>query len=303
MKSILTAVPVLLLMTTMARGQEVEPGPGEDRFESEVRLDAILLDNLFQAPEGEPQEDVSGGRLELRGAWDLAAGGLATLYGRLGHTEYDSGLDASQNLGLGLRGESGIHGWNLLGEYFNDRPSVEADVFDQADVTRVTAAYQVRPVPSWQFGLEGVVEQQSYAAAVDRDNDFSSLGAAVRYRGFGRAFSPEIGYSVGSRDVDNDVSSHDQDELFARVISAPTEDLHLALRWRLRQREYTTGDATASNFGREDDRTQWAFTGAWRSGPRLSWNLYLAREESESTRPGVDFDTTIATFGIGYRLD
>ena len=303
MKSILSAVLIVLLGVGGAIAQEVEEKLPEDRFRSEVRLDAILLDNLFQAPDGEPQEDVTGGRLELRGGWDLTADGRWNLYGRIGHTEYDSGIDASQNVGLGLRGENKIHGIDLFGEYFNDRPSVEADLFDQADVTRLTATYELRPVDAWQLSLKGVVEQQSYEAAVARDNDFSSVGAAIRFRGFGRAFSPEIGFSTGSRDVDNGESSHDEDEYFARILSAPTEALYLSLRYRLRDREYTTGDPTASNFGRQDDRAQWAFNAAYESSPRLAWNLYLTREKSDSTRPDVDFETGIATFGVAIRLD
>lgn len=280
-------------------------GAGQsDGLRVELRLNALFHDNLFQAPDGAPQEDVKGGQVEGRLEGPVGASGAWTGFGRLSYTEYDSGLDPSQAIVLGLRGGSRPHRLEISAEYANDRPSVDLDVVDQADVFRLAGRYDLRPaaIDDWQFSLLGTLEQQRYARADGRDNDFWSAGAAMRYRGFGRGFSPEIGYGLGTREVDDPRQSYDQTEAWVRVISEPVEALYLALRYRLRQREYTVGDAAASNFGREDDRPQWSLTAAYRTGEHLLWNLYWAHESSDSSRPGVDFTTQTLVAGLGWRF-
>ncbi|KAB2957280.1 MAG: DUF560 domain-containing protein [Thermoanaerobaculia bacterium] len=289
----------LLFLGPQALAQTV---PAESGLRAELRLNALFHDNLFQAPDSAPQEDVKGAQVEGRLEGPIGAGGAWTGFARLSYTDYDSGLDPSQTIVLGLRRGSRVHRLEVAAEYANDRPSVDLDVVDQADVARLTGHYDLRPLDDWQFSLLGSLEQQRYARAAGRDNEFWSAAAALRYRGFGRGFSPEIGYGLGARDVDDPSQSYDQTEAWVRVISEPVEALYLALRYRLRQREYTVADALASNFGREDDRPQWSLTAAYRTGEHLLWNLYWAHESSDSSRAGVDFTTQTLVLGAGWRF-
>lgn len=297
-------IPVALVLAACGAQPGLAQQPAEDDspLKTEIRLNGLFFDNLFQAPDGQPQEDVRALQVEGRLEGALGATGAWQGYGRASYTDYDSGLDPSQTIVLGLRGGSRVHRLEVAAEYANDRPSVDLDVVDQADVARLTGHYDLRPLDDWQFSLLGSLEQQRYARAAGRDNEFWSAAAALRYRGFGRGFSPEIGYGLGARDVDDPSQSYDQTEAWLRVISEPVEALYLALRYRLRQREYTVADALASNFGREDDRPQWSLTAAYRTGEHLLWNLYWAHESSDSSRAGVDFTTQTLVLGAGWRF-
>lgn len=294
----------LILALLVWSGQQVfaQTVNDESGVRADLRLNALFHDNLFQAPDGAPQEDVKGAQVEGRLEGPIGASGTWTGFGRLSYADYDSGIDPSQAIVLGVRGGSRLHRLEVTAEYANDRPSVDLDVVDQADVGRLAGLYELRPLDDWQFSLLGSLEQQRYARAAGRDNEFWSAGAAVRYRGFGRGFSPELGFGVGARDVDDPSQSYDQTEAWARVISEPAEKLYLALRFRLRQREYTVSEALASNFGREDDRPQWSLTAAYRTGEHLLWNLYWAHESSDSSRAGVDFTTQTLALGAGWRF-
>lgn len=295
------AVALLMALTVPGTAPGQPTARNDSGWSGEVGLVGVAHDNLFQAPPGEPEEDVRGLRAEGRFRWRWDRAGSWLLDGAASATDYDSGLDPSQSVSVALVRE-GRHGVELELEYANDRPSIETDVFDQADVTRFTGRYVFRPTRAWQITAVAIGEQQNYSRATGRDNDFVSIGGAVRYRGFGRRFSPELGYARGERDVDTSSGSHEQDEFFVRVISAPVDPLYLSLRFRLRERDYTTDDPEASNLGRSDDRKQWALTAVWRMNPRWALNLYLAREESDSSRAGVDFETSVALLGVSWRF-
>jgi hypothetical protein len=290
-----------LALAPLAVAARAQSGP-PDRFQFEVRLGVISIENLFQAPAGSPEADVRGSQGELRFNWNLGAAGATALYLRAGHTEYSEELESSQSYVLGLKGRKGWHGFDVQVEHANDRPSVEADEFDQADVTRATLLYELFPTSDWQITLRGEAEQQSYARALGQDNDYSAAGVALRYRGFGRAFSPEVGYLAGNREVDRASSSHDIEEYWVRIISSPARGSYFALRYRVRQRDYTIDDPASRNFGRRDDREQWSLTAAVDTGRYLQWGLYYSRESSESTRPGVDFDTSLAVLTVTLRF-
>lgn len=294
------AVMVWVTGARAALGQR--PQLYELPLHTEIRVNGLYFENLFQAPDGQPQENVKGLQVEGRIEGDLGATGAWKGYGRLSASDFDHGLDPSETLGLGLQGGSKVHRLDLYAEYSNDRPSVDVDIVDQADVGRLSAIYDFRGLENWQFSALGTLEQQKYAHAVANDNRFWSAGAAVRYRGFGRAFSPELGFTTGKRDVDSANESYDQDESWVRVISEPVDALYLALRYRLRRRDYTVGVPAASNFGRSDDRPQWSLVASYRTGEHLLWNLYWSREQSNSSRPGVDFTTQYVIAGVGWRF-
>ena len=123
-----------------------------------------------------------------------------------------------------------------------------------------------------------------------------AAGAAVRYRGFGPYFSPEIGFVAGQRDVENDAEDHSQNDMYLRVRSAVTPTIYLSGRYRHRIREYDT-------IAREDTRDQWTLAGDWRFHRFLGANVYVAIENADSTNANRAFDTETFGVGLSVRLD
>ena len=87
----------------------------------------------------------------------------------------------------------------------------------------------------------------------------------------------------------NDTDDHDQRQIWLHVRSRLTERFSLGARYRFRHREYSTGLATARNFGREDDRQQVVATADLQTGSRLGWGLYYAHEDADSTLDTRDY--------------
>jgi hypothetical protein len=110
-----------------------------------------------------------------------------------------------------------------------------------------------------------------------------------------------VGFSTGERDVDDPSEDHDQQDVWLKVRSIPTPSLYLSFRYRVRMREYTTGDPLSDDFGREDDRDQWTLTASYQLTPRLAANLYADHLDADSTKASRVFETTL--FGLGVTLD
>jgi hypothetical protein len=128
------------------------------------------------------------------------------------------------------------------------------------------------------------------------------LGTAVRYRGFGSAFSPEVGLHWSRRHVQDGAEDLAQRELFVRLRWVPARGAYLGLRYRRRHRDYAVDDPLARNFGRKDTRQQWALSADLRPGARRSWRLYYAREGSDSTRASGVFTTQLLGVGLTVRF-
>lgn len=297
-----------LLLVTLMLGAPLaaqEPaGANEGRDESdaslasELRLQGWRFDNFFQASDADLEQDIDALGAELRFARSGSAGWLP--YFRANYLDYDDeALDASYGGRVGARFAGRPHRFDIYLDHQLDRPTFDiGDVFDTADVTTLVADYGFRFVKDWELGLQGEAQQQSFGELEIKDNEFMGVGASLRFRGFGSAFSPEIGYMTGEREVDDATETYDQAETYVQVRSAPAETLYLSLRYRMRERDYTTPEATASNFGRKDDRDQWALTADWRMLPRLTWNLYWATEDAKSTRVEREFDTQTVLLGL-----
>jgi hypothetical protein len=107
---------------------------------------------------------------------------------------------------------------------------------------------------------------------------------------------------LGERDAEDPGEDHDQRDLFVKLRSAPSPALYLTLRYRHRTRDFDAPDASFTNFGREDDRRQWVATADLRTGERLTWGLYYAFEDADSTLPARRFDASLIALGATYRL-
>lgn len=268
----------------------------ERRFEAEVRLNALRFVNFFQAPEGAPEEDVDAWAAELRLRAPL--GEVLEGYLHADFTDYED-LEASQGLTAGLRSEGERRGFDVYAEALRNRPSFDiGDRVEQADIGRLAGEYSYRVTDDWQLTGTADFEQQRFDVTESRDNEYLGAGAFVRYRGFGSELSPEVGVVFGERDADDRNEDHSQRDLFLKVRSAPTRALYLTARYRHRTRDYDVETPFASNFQREDTRRQVVLTADLKTGAILTWNLYWAYEDADSTNPTRDFTAQLIALGV-----
>lgn len=284
--------------TASTRDRDRERAAVDDRrIRGDLRLNALRFDNFFQAPDGSPQQDVDAWAGELRFAIPFAE--TLEAYSNLNYTTYDDPLDASQGITAGLRSAGRTHGFDLFGEYLTNRPSGDVgELVEQADIRRVAGEYSYRVTSDWQLSALGDYQQQDFDISQGKDNTFVDLGGAIRYRGFGSAFSPEIGATFGDRDAEDPDEDHEQRDLFLKIRSAPSDWAYLSFRYRHRTRDYSIADPFASNFEREDTRQQWVATADLRTGSVLTWNLYYSYEDAESTRVNREFTTSLFAAGL-----
>lgn len=271
-------------------------------FETWLKLQGHFYENFFQTPSSEPGEDVSAGygglgiSLRLSDTYPLRA------YANVHYLKYDdSELDSSNGVRVGLRSDARPHSFDVYGDLQMDRPTFDVgDEFDRADIRTFAGEYAFRFAKDWQVSVDGELQKQEFDISPDRDNDFSALGGAIRYRG-SRAFSPEIGFRSGERDVNDATLSYDQTDKYLQIRSSLSR-VYLSVRYRMREREYTTDDVTSSNFGREDDRDQIAVSADVTLSDLLLLNFYASREETDTNIAGRDFDTSMYVAGVTFRF-
>jgi hypothetical protein len=261
-----------------------------------VRFNGLVLGNFFQAPDGQAGEDVNATAAEVRLVARPAVLHPLHAYLHIGAVDFET-LGTSPGATIGARLEGRPHSFDVALEVLQDRPSLElGDEFDEADTLRLVGDYSFRVTRDLELIALGEIQQQSMRISPSRDNQFMAGGAAVRYRGFGSHFSPEIGFVAGQRDVENDAEDHSQNDMYLRVRSAVTPTIYLSGRYRHRIREYDT-------VSREDTRGQWTLAGDWRFHRFLAANVYVAIENADSTNANRAFDTETYGLGLSVRLN
>lgn len=272
-----------------------------ETLRSEIRTYAFEFDNFFQAPEGVPEEDVSLIRVEGRLAGDLSRESPWAAYARARWDAYGSGLDEAWGAGAGVRYEGKVHEVDLYSEFEQDRPVFDVgDEFDRAEVLRFDGEYSYRVTEAWEVNALGEFRDEEFSQIPSKNNEFTEAGGAVRYRGWGYDFSPEIGAEWGQRDAVDPNEDMDQRDLWLKLRSIPVRDLYLSLRFRYRTRDYSIGDPAASNFEREDDRRQVALAADYGINEWLSVNGYWSYEDADSTKETRIFETQL--YGVGVAV-
>jgi len=274
---------------------------------AEARVNTWYFGNFFQAPDDQPKKNVPALSIEGRLTHPLPLKSIRQPVDGYVNLEYlhffQSGFGGSPGLRAGVRSEGRPHAWDASAQIQKDRPAFDVgDQVDKTDIARLNAEYAYRFRQNWQFGSAGTLETQSFSAAADRDARFYGIGVSARYRGFGSIFSPEIGFAVGSRKVDDPTEDYGQRDLILQVRSAPTRPLYLTARLRHRLRNYDTGDTASSNFGRDDKRDQLVVSVDRTHNAKITWNFYFAWENADSTRESRSFETFLTTLGLTYRL-
>ena len=275
--------------------------PADPRLEWQIRALGFRFENFFQAPAGEPEQDVETFRTEGKVAFRLRPDRPLAVYGQAGFTGYGDGLDDSTRIGLGLESEARGREWAAGLERIRDQPVFEVgDEFDRADVLRAAVRSAHRITDDWE--LTGLAEwrRQEFDLTAQKDNDFYSGGGAIRYRGWGYGFSPEIGVELGRRDAEDPNEDHDQQDVWLKIRSVPTPPLYLSLRYRHRTRDYSIDDPLASNFDREDERDDWTLNGRYRLTEWAALDLYYKYLDADSDKESRIFSTH--TLGLGVTV-
>lgn len=291
----LLAITILLL-------SPMSPLSAQAGAERELRVGGFGFDNFFQAPDGVAKEDVDALEALLRFSWASSKHPLRHRYLGAGMTSY-SGLDQSPLLEAGLRHDGRPGSWQAAVETRFNRPTVDLDEGnDTSDLLHLSGRYGYRLHQDWEVSALADFYQQSFDTLTENDNDLVVVGGAVRYRGFGYGFSPEIGYAAGQRRADSSNQDYDQDEYWIKIRSAPTKRLYLSARYRFRDRRYPVSDLAASNFDRQDERGQWSLTASHDLFGSLTGILYYAYEDADSTLPSRVFTTSVLSLGLSTRF-
>jgi hypothetical protein len=293
----------LALLAAPAAAQTRRPGPGSPAppppaFGGHVRLSAALFDNFFQAPDGDPHDNVPAAMVEA--GLHRRLGQRMLVYGDVDYTSYRD-FRPSGGVTAGLRREGRPHAWDVQAQVLRGRPSREVrDEFDRANALGLAVQYGYRR-GDWEPLALADVRHETYELSPAKRNDVFNAGAGVRYRGFGR-ISPEVGFRLGRRDVEDDNEDLSQREVYLRLRWAPAPPTYLSLRVRRRFRDYTIDDTGARNFGREDTRTQVVASADLRQTSRVGATVYYALEASDSTHPRGEFTSHMLAAGVVVRF-
>ncbi|HVR70437.1 MAG TPA: hypothetical protein VMT87_06285, partial [Vicinamibacteria bacterium] len=266
-----------VLITCWAAAAEAEvrsatrEAPPSRRIEAELRLNVLFFDNFFQAPEPLPDKSVLAGGTEAYVSSRPWKNRSLRAFGHASYVRY-GGFGPSGGATAGVRSEDRRRPFELAAHYRSGRPSREVgDVLDRADSVGLAAEYGRRVGGDIQLTALGDVGREWYDLAPSKRNHVFGLGGAVRYRGFGSAFSPEVGFRWSRRDVQDEAEDLAQRELFVRLRWVPARGAYLGLRYRRRHRDYAVDDPLARNSGRKDTRQQWTLSADLRPGARRSW--------------------------------
>ena len=302
------AAAMLTILPFALRAQESDTLPSTQRADSsagiqgEVRVNGMHFGNFYQAPDSADRRNVRALAVDGRVEWPLVRSGNTRLYGAGNLVVYDD-PDPSTRIAGGVHTRRGTRVADLSAGFRSNAPRFDVgDRFEQADILDVAAVLATRPTDDIEVGLLGLFAREWYTIDDQKNSTVSEVGAAVRYRGFGYLFSPEVGAAFGKRSVELEVEDYAQREVFLQIRSVPTPPLYLSARYRNRLRDYGTDLETASNFGREDTRHQLTLAGELRLSTALSWSAYYAWETSDSSLDSRDFTVQLLSTGLVYRF-
>lgn len=263
-------------------------------FRSSVELQFYNFGNFFQAGAGAPEQSVNAFGAAYR-ALLTQPGSTPDLYGRLSVLRYAGGASETSYTGqVGLSKYGSTHWYDVSLDHTQNGFAYDIDdTRASADITSVWGHYSYPITSDWRVGAETFLDWQRFDVDDDLASDYRSLGAQVRYRGFGDVFQPRAGYVVGERDARTASESLDDRYWYLQVGTEPTDGVDVSLRFRDRTLDY-------SEIDRTDDRRQWLLRASIRQSERISWNASYAIESVDSSRPGRDFDRNTAYVGVAY---
>jgi hypothetical protein len=275
--------------------------PKKSALSVELRTGGAFWANFLQAPTGAHEKNVQSVNGEIRISHPSVTSNLELLgsAGGTWYSEFDPGWSMSGSARWGNR----LHRMDWTVSFRGRSPRVEVgDTLGFADVAATSASYAIRPVRSIQLRVLAELDRQSYHRWTERSNRGLQMGGSARYYGFGYKLSPEVGVTLGNRDVSLDEEDHDERVLWVTLRSVLKPELYLSLRYRNRFREYTGRDPASRNFGRRDGRQDLALTVDVTLSDRWSWTAYLSHQDAHSTNESRIFQTQHLLTSVAYRL-
>jgi len=274
--------------------------PRWERMEFRLHLERSRYDNFYRVPEDEVAGDTTADRALLRVLWSLFENRPYQLFAEAQQTAYTDQPSAEVFAG-GFRLDGERHYVELRGEVSRDRPSSDLeDDPDPADVQRFAGEYDVQVSRHWQVSTGGHLEDRTHDQP-GRASQAVDAGTALRWRGRGSLFSPELGVAWGRKNADRVNEEYSQRDLIVRLRSRPLDPLYVSLRYRYRDRDYDAESIRASNFGREDTRDEWTLRADWTLARFAIVNLEYVWMDGQSSRPDKAFESSELALGLTLR--
>lgn len=273
----------------------------ERPVEAQVRFDTTHYDNFFRTADGRSQENLWGQSIQARLGRRPDRGEIAPFV----RVEFESIRGVGQAAGVlgGVRNETPRRTIVVQGGYDWNRPRFDVgDELERADILSIDGEYSRRLTRAVEVRGLGEYGHESFNVDPSKDNHLYSSGGAVRFRGFGSGFSPELGWLWSGRNVVDANEDYRQRTFYVQVRSAAIPSTYLSVRYRRGFRDYVIQQPTASNFNREDRRAQWTAAADLTLTRHVLLNVYFVRERSDSTRVTRSFTTGDLALGVTYRF-
>jgi hypothetical protein len=289
--SFCSIVIALAALPVVAQTETVRP---ETQLHSTVELQYYNFENFFQAPAGTPRRDVTAIGAAYRALW-ARQDKVPDFYGSLSLLRYSGGASETSYTGqAGISKYGSVHWYDVYVERTQNGYAFDIDeTRAKANITALSASYSYGINEDWRVGTDAYLDWTTFNVDADLNNDYQSLGVDVRYRGFGDAIQPRIGYVAGQRESDSADEDASDRYWFAELRSKPVPNVDLRVRYRDRTRDY-------DNIARSDDRDQWQFRGVFKQGPHLTWTAMYTMETVDSNVPLESFDRSVAYVSAGY---
>jgi hypothetical protein len=291
----IAAVPLLAQETSPETPEAREERPPQVRsIRSAVELQVYNFGNFFQASDGEPKRDVNAVGAAYRATW-VRPGNRPDVYGRLAVLRYSGGASETSYTGqAGISKYASVHWYDVYVERTENGYAFDIDeTRASANITTLSGHYSYGITPDWRVGTDLYADRTRFNVDADLENDYTSLGVDVRYRGFGRLVQPRIGYVAGTRDAENRLESADDRYWFVELRTQPTAALDVRLRYRDRTLDF-------QNTTRTDDRTQWLLRASYRQNERFTYAASYRLDAVDSSVAGRDYDRNTAFFSVTY---
>jgi hypothetical protein len=268
--------------------------------EMHLRVSGFYSDNFFQAPPDEAPAELLATSAEARLVLRIPEQ-RTNVQARLSRTLFD-GFAPSTAVIAAYDANGTYHVLEGTGGYQRRSPRLGAgDQTGFASSVYASGAVGVKlPLQMQLSALGHYYDIYQHARSVD--SRFSGAGVALRYRGFGYRFSPEVGEVRSSWSSSIASENYRERAQWASVRAVPLTPVWLHARYRRNERRYTIADEASSNLGRVDTREVWTLATEFRLGRRLTWGVYYTREDGASTRADRTFTTQSVTSGLSYRV-
>lgn len=278
---------------------QVSPASASATTEMHLRISGLLADNFFQAPRNAPAIQLRATSAEMRFLLRVPAPRV-NVHARASQTFFDGFAPSVAAVG-GFDFSGKVHVLEGTAGYQRRSPRLGAG--DQAGFASSiygTGSYGVKLPGELQLSVLGHY-YDIYLHALATDSRYYGGGGALRYRGFGYQFSPEVAEVRSSWQSSLPNENYSERTRWAAVRAVPWSPVWLFARYRRDMRDYTTSIATGSNFGRRDTRDHWTVAADVRLR-RLTWSMYYTHEDAVSTRADRSFTSQLITSGLSYRI-